>query len=163
MKVPNAYSFAPMDLDAATEIASRWKYQPPYDFYDATADPDDYAEFVNPSKWPKCFFQVLHEGALVGFYTVAGGGDVVELSLGMHPDFVGRGFGTIFVQACLDHARELCHVSGVVTLHVATFNHRAIRVYERVGFKAVRHYVQRTNGGEFGFVEMRLHADRLGE
>ena len=39
---------------------------------------------------------------------------------------------------------------------MATFNRRAITVYERAGFVAVRTHIHRTNGGEWEFLEMEL-------
>ena len=43
-------------------------------------------------------------------------------------------------------------------LAVATFNRRAINVYERVGFTRVRVYAHETNGGKWEFVEMERQA-----
>lgn len=62
-RLSGMYSFAPMDAAIAVEIADTWKYPPPHDLYDMTADPDDYAEFVDPTQWPAHFFKVLSEGA----------------------------------------------------------------------------------------------------
>ena len=50
--------YMPMDAATAREIADDWKYPPPYDFYDMTADPGDYREFVTPELWPEFFLQV---------------------------------------------------------------------------------------------------------
>jgi ribosomal-protein-alanine N-acetyltransferase len=43
-------------------------------------------------------------------------------------------------------------------LLVATFNRRAINVYERAGFIASRVFMHSTNGGDWEFVEMRRPA-----
>ena len=43
-----------------------------------------------------------------------------------------------------------------IVLAVATPNRRAITVYERAGFVAVRTHIHRTNGGEWEFLEMEL-------
>ncbi len=47
--------FRPMTPVAAQEIADTWTYPEPFDFYNATADPDDYKEFVTPAAWPAFF------------------------------------------------------------------------------------------------------------
>ena len=64
------YSFAPMDTHTAALIADTWKYSPPYDFHDMTADPEDYHEFVDPTRWSAHFLKVLECGELVGFFSV---------------------------------------------------------------------------------------------
>jgi [ribosomal protein S18]-alanine N-acetyltransferase len=46
------------------------------------------------------------------------------------------------------------------TLSVASFNQRAITVYERAGFAPVRVFAHSTNGGEWEFVEMQRPAGR---
>jgi ribosomal-protein-alanine N-acetyltransferase len=43
-----------------------------------------------------------------------------------------------------------------IVLAVATFNRRAISVYERAGFVPVRTYMHSTNGGQWEFLEMEL-------
>ncbi|ERI92756.1 hypothetical protein HMPREF1982_02163 [Clostridiales bacterium oral taxon 876 str. F0540] len=34
-------------------------------------------------------------------------------------------------------------------------NKQAIKVYEKIGFQFVEKYMQKTNGGEFGFIKMK--------
>lgn len=150
------YLFEPMDICSAREIADTWKYHPPYDFYDVTADIDDYEEFIDPRRWPDLFFTVHAEEELCGFFSLHPCGDLMELGLGMRPNLVGRGMGVSFVSSCLRYAVDTCGVTRPIVLKVASFNERAIKVYERVGFEVFRTCMQETNGSAFEFVEMRV-------
>jgi [ribosomal protein S18]-alanine N-acetyltransferase len=80
-------------------------------------------------------------------------GGVAEIGLGLRPDLTGRGLGRAFVEA---GARYAVSVLGAteLALGVAAFNRRAITVYERAGFRAVRRYRHETNGGIHDFVWM---------
>ena len=51
--------YSRMDASTAREIADGWKYPPPYDFYDMTADPEDYQEFVTFALWPDFWFALF--------------------------------------------------------------------------------------------------------
>ena len=47
-----------------------WQYEPPYDFYDAVADPGDLAELLDPVSARAADFAVLRDmDDLVGFFT----------------------------------------------------------------------------------------------
>jgi len=81
--------------------------------------------------------------------------DTVEIGLGLHPERTGRGLGGSFLAAGLGYARSRYAPTRFV-LAVAAFNRRAITVYERAGFTAIRVYTHSTNGGEWDFVEMEL-------
>lgn len=155
-------SFSPMNLHVACIIADTWKYPPPYDFYDAAADPEDYEEFVNPEQWPQKFWQVRCEENLIGFFTASPTEDreTYEISLGLSPDLTGGGLGLKFVLAGLETLAAECSPSRVV-LSVAAFNERAMKVYERAGFRAIRTYSQPTNGSVYEFVEMELLVSRF--
>lgn len=155
-------SFSPMTRDLARLIADTWKYPPPYDFYDAAADPEDYEEFVNPEQWPQKFWQVRCEEDLIGFFTAAPieDGEAYEISLGLNPDLTGGGLGLKFLLAGLETLAAECSPSRVV-LSVAAFNERAMKVYERAGFRAIRTYSQPTNGSVYEFVEMELLVSRF--
>jgi ribosomal-protein-alanine N-acetyltransferase len=148
-----------MTLDAACTIADTWKYPQPYDFYDATADAEDYQEFVTPSMWPDGFWQARHDEDLVGFLTAerTEGDKSCEVVLGLRPDLTGGGRGAAFLTAVLQHLRQSQDPARIV-LSVAAFNLRAIRVYEGAGFATDERYAQHTNGGVHDFVRMELQA-----
>lgn len=154
-----SFRFEPMSDEQARAIAA-WHYDPPYDFYDWTADPDDLAELLDPVQRRDHYLAVLGEDdALVGFCACHCREDAVEIGLGLRPDLTGRGLGLPFVEAVMAFARERFAPFRTFQLAVAAFNERAIRVYERAGFR--RHgeiYLHRTNGGDYPFLRMERPA-----
>lgn len=148
------YRFEPMTADAAERIAE-WAYPEPYSFYDMTADPDDLAEFLDPESWPDTYFAVREGDDLVGFFSFEADDGAVVVGLGMHPDRTGGGRGGAFVRAGLEFAGER-YTPSEFRLSVATFNGRAIAVYERVGFEGVGTRTVEANGGEHEFLDMAL-------
>ena len=78
----------------------------------------------------------------------------MEIGLGLRPDLAGVGLGLSFVEAAVRYATDEL-AAAEITLNVAAFNERAIKVYRRAGFEVVRHYQHETNGGVHAFIEMR--------
>jgi ribosomal-protein-alanine N-acetyltransferase len=145
----------PMTQDEAETIAA-WRYEPPFDFYDASNDTEDLEELLDREVRGDRFFSVTDEdGALVGFFSFTGEDGVLTIGLGMRPDLTGRGLGRRFLQAGLEHARAAFAPASFL-LHVASFNVRAVRLYESAGFRKLRTYMRETNGGKWEFHEMSL-------
>ena len=97
--------FRQMDDADAREI-SGWRYEPPYDFYDPTADPADLAELLDPERRRDTYFSVVaEENRLVGFFQFEGKDETVDVGLGLRPDLTGRGLGAEFVLSGLAFAR----------------------------------------------------------
>ena len=97
-------------------------------------------------------------GDLIGFFSSRPKEPgTIEIGLGLRPDHTGRGLGLAFVEAGLKEARARLEPDEFM-LAVATFNRRAITVYERAGFRESRRYMHHTNGGDWEFVEMRRSA-----
>lgn len=152
------FRFRPMSQEDAEEIAG-WHYPEPFSFYDWTADADDLAELLDPVARGDAYVSVDDgAGSLIGFFSFkprdAG---TTAIGLGLRPERTGQGLGGAFLEAGLEHGRSRCKVDEFA-LAVATFNERAITVYERSGFVTVRTYLHRTNGGDWEFVEMRRSA-----
>jgi RimJ/RimL family protein N-acetyltransferase len=139
------FRIEPADGRAIASFDS-WSYDPPYDFYDGEDDP-----VQNPER----FFAARDaDGSLVGHYYFEQKGDTLEYGLGLRPDLTGRGLGLEFVQAGLEFGRERFHPQRIV-LAVAAFNDRAIKVYERAGFRETgRHMRNFDRWGEVEFVDM---------
>lgn len=147
------FEFAPMSLRHAETVAG-WHYPGIYSFYDLDQDPEDRVEFLDSKNWENKYYAVLDRNAdLVGFFSFAVQHGVVELGLGLRPDCTGKGLGATFIEAGLQFAK-LTFDPTTFRLSVATFNQRAIRVYEQLGFARERVFQQKTNGGMYEFVQM---------
>ena len=143
----------PMSQDSADQIAA-WTYPAPYDFYDMEADEEDLAQLLSESTRENTYFEVIRNGALFGFATFFPKKDHLEIGLGMKPDQTGKGLGVNFYQAIEDFARKNFDCQ-VLQLSVASFNQRALALYQKVGYKKVEAYQQATNGGEYPFVKLQ--------
>jgi ribosomal-protein-alanine N-acetyltransferase len=141
-----------MSQEDAVAIAA-WRYPPPYDFYDADADPGDLAELLDPRRREGSYFSAWSEGKLIGFAQVSAADGTAVIGLGLRPDLTGRGLGSAFLEAVMAFVRE-GEAPARFTLSVAAFNGRAIRIYERAGFAESRRYRHFTAGKTWDFVEM---------
>ena len=155
MAAPGTFRFEPL-TQANAEAIARWRYPAPFSFYDWEQDEDDLAELLDPSLRRDAYFGVEDDaGELVGYFSFRWREPgLLEIGLGLRPDRIGHGLGGAFLAAGLDYARSQFDPRHFV-LAVATFNRRAITVYERAGFAPVRTYMHTTNGAEWEFVEMR--------
>ena len=128
------------------EELETWRYPPPYDFYDGDVDPVE-----NPERY---FVAREDDRSLVGFYYFEPKGDVLEYGLGLRPELTGRSLGLDFFRQGLEFGRAR-YRPAVVRLYVAAFNERAIKVYERAGFREVgRHVRTFERWGDVEFITM---------
>lgn len=141
--------------EADAPAIAGWHYEGVYSFYDMDQDPDDLAELLDPANWGTAYFAVDDDGgALIGFFCFALSEPVVvEIGLGLRPDLTGRGLGPSFLETGLAFASAQYQPLSF-RLAVAAFNTRAIRLYEKAGFRRVRTFLRETNGGQHEFVEM---------
>jgi [ribosomal protein S18]-alanine N-acetyltransferase len=142
----------------ASEVAT-WHYEPPYDFYDVASDPADAALMRDPTR-SEHFRAVFADGdeRLHAFWYFDWHEDVVEVGIGLRPDLTGRGHGESFLRAQLDYASESWR-PNTFRLFVAAWNERAIRLYERLGFREVGRETRSFElVGEHEFLQMELAA-----
>lgn len=142
----------------AEEVAG-WRYEPPYDFYDLASDPADEAAMRDPSHADHHRAVLDDEGEhLDAFWYFARHDDVVEVGIGLRPDLTGRGLGEPFLRAQLAYAAEQWG-PATFRLFVAAWNERAIRLYERLGFREVARETRRFElVGEHEFLQMERAA-----
>lgn len=142
-----------MKQSEAEEVADRWKYDGEYAFYDMTADPEDYEEIMSPELRGGRYFSVLDGNDFIGFFCVEQENADVEIGLGLWPDLTGRGRGGAFLSEILRFVREN-YAFEKIRMEAASFNQRAIKVYERVGFVKAGTGRVPTNGGIYDFTFM---------
>jgi len=147
------FKFRPMNESYAHAIAN-WHYEGAHAFYDMDRDTEDLEELLDPRSWTGKYCAVLNEyGELTGFFCFEKQGEAVVIGLGLRPDRTGEGLGQAFVEAGLEYARQKLD-PATFRLSVATFNKRAIRVYEKVGFKSDGIFMSQTNGRQYAFLRM---------
>ncbi len=146
------------------QAISRWRYAGRYSAYDGDrASVDSLLE-------PRFRYHSVYDerGELVGYFCFGEDARVragrrlgiyerepaLDVGLGMRPDLTGQGLGEEFVRAGLRFAKETYSPSAF-RLTVATFNRRAIRVYERAGFEAVETFGAPTRDGGREWLLMR--------
>lgn len=139
------YSIHQMNIEEAMLI-SKWKYEEPYSIYSMDGSREAINELLDGS-----YYSVRDEEAnLIGYYCYAESAqvpvgrkfgaydekDVTDIGLGMNPALCGQGLGYEFFSNGIEFAqKELGAVKFRLT--VAAFNKRAIKVYERAGFRKV--------------------------
>jgi ribosomal-protein-alanine N-acetyltransferase len=148
------FHFTQLSQEEAEAIAA-WRYPEPYSFYDWSADVDDLQELLEPALRGEAYWAVKDDtGELVGHFSFKPKDELaIEIGLGLRPDLTSGGLGSSFLATGLDFARDRFGPEWFV-LSVATFNERAIKVYERAGFVPVRVYMHFTAGREWEFLEM---------
>ncbi|WP_214749396.1 GNAT family N-acetyltransferase [Exiguobacterium sp. s189] len=142
-----------LNHENAKEIADNWKYPDRYSFYNMTEDPDDYEEITNPELRADNYFQVLNNDELFGFFALYPSEDVIEMGIGIKPEYTGRGLGEEFLGLIIEFIKKNYNIS-IIRLSVVDFNVRAQKVYSRLGFSKTKEYSQETNNSVYTFIEM---------
>ncbi len=130
------FQFRPMRLSDAL-AASHWRYPGAYAIYDLDlAELVFYAIFRAPLRalgvYPLAV--AIPGDPFISVFSLIRRGSDVELGVGMRPDLMGQGLGLEMMLQGMDYARQRLH-PATFSLEVATFNRRAIAVYERAGFQ----------------------------
>ena len=150
------FVFRPLRWDDALTIG-HWHYPAPYEMYDLGRLPLLMSAMLHWLVAPlgrAGFYAVqAEEDPLVGVFSFNRHGQTVELGLALRPDLTGRRIGLGFVEAGMDFARHT-FAPAVFRLDVATFNQRAINVYQRAGFRPGPRFIRHTRLGPYEFMEM---------
>lgn len=155
------FSYVPMTKEYAEEIAYNWKYQGSYSFYNMTEDEEDLQEFLDPATWKYSIYAVLDEKKqLIGFFQYNVKNFELVIGLGLKPELTGMGMGEDFVLSGIDFGiNSFKDKINSIVLSVASFNKRAIKVYQKLGFETVKLEKIYTYGNNYDFVTMRKLLD----
>ncbi|WP_337874560.1 GNAT family N-acetyltransferase [Exiguobacterium sp.] len=149
-----SHTFHPLTQEQAELIAFEWRYEGEYAFYNMDADEEDLALFLDADERGDATFAILEDDDLIGFVTLQfESAETVSIGLGMRPDLTGSGNGHRFLTSILTWI-EATYGTHTIRLAVATFNKRAIRLYESLGFIPQDTFLQETNGGVYPFLTM---------
>jgi [ribosomal protein S18]-alanine N-acetyltransferase len=154
------FKFRPIVAVDAQAIVT-WQYQPPYDFYntDSSTIATEMNALLNPGN---AYYAVTNEKELIAFYCfgqdaqVPGGDyrlDALDIGMGLRPDLTSRGLGLPLVMAGLAFA-ESVYSPSAFRVTVATFNQRALRVWDKAGFQPVQIFKSHLGDSEF-MIRMR--------
>ena len=146
----------------ADEVAVRafcgWRYGAPYDVYNLPSEKveEEVRYFLEPEV--NCHAILDEKGDLVAYCTfgpdgrVPGGdytAEALDIGLGVRPDLTGQGRGSIYVNAVVDFAKHRYRPLAY-RVTVAEFNTRALRVWEKAGFRRIQRFGREPDG--MGFV-----------
>ena len=148
--------FCPMSEPHARAILA-WRYDPPYDIYDVgSGDREEAVQVLLDPQY--AYYAILRaEGELAAYCCFGSdaqvpGGDydtpALDVGLGVRPDLTGQGQGSAYAQAVLGFARH-AFSPPAFRVTVAEFNERALRVWERAGFRRVQRFERRQEGRPF--------------
>ena len=119
--------------DEKREICG-WKYEGEYAIYDSTPYEQQLQAgkgFANPRN---NLFSFRDGEKLVGYINLYDDGDEVFFGIGCAPDCCGQGYGQRMAMTAPEIAKALFG-SKPLYLEVRTWNKRAIRCYEKAGFR----------------------------
>ena len=148
---PGSIHIAPLTRQHAQDIAT-WQYTAPYDVYDMVGT--DAAELLLPEVG---YHAVLAGDRLIGFRSFGPDGQVPgwdydESSLdtggGLRPELTGQGLGRAVISAGLAYGRAR-FAPTAFRITVASFNVRALRTVESLGFQRIGTFDASRDGREF--------------
>ncbi|WP_245830923.1 GNAT family N-acetyltransferase [Sediminibacillus massiliensis] len=142
----------------------QWKYQEPYEMYSLDETEEIKHELLNGT-----YYSVKDEsGNLIGYFCygesaqVPGGikeglytKNALDIGLALSPELTGKGMGLKFLKVGIRFAEEQ-FAPSFLRLSVAAFNQRAIKVYERAGFRKDKTFTNNL----LEFIIMTRHRNR---
>lgn len=155
------YKIVNMNNNILKEIVT-WKYDGEYSEYNI----DSYQELkkrgasiLNPSNVKNYLCYINEKNELVGYTNMCkkSNGEVF-LGIGLAPKYCGMGLGSEILKKSVKVLMEN-HPNSIIKLQVRSWNERAIKCYEKSGFKYIKKEKMKDHNGietEFVFMELEI-------
>lgn len=136
-----------------------WKYEGEYSVYNLPT----YDKVVT-QKWgiaieekrEKQFAAVRSQnGDLYGYIRFIENENYVLVGLGLKPSLCGQGLGSALMELIKKESNRR-YGNIIIVLEVRSFNQRAIKCYQRAGFKIIDRYSKDTLAGHDEFIKMEF-------
>ena len=142
--------------DAEKREICSWKYSGDYAVYNLPSYEvmkEKQIGFFNPAREQN--YRVFCDGdCLVGFVNIKEEESEVFIGIGVKPELCSKGYGQRILHETYQISKEL-YPDKPLYLEVRTWNERAIRCYQKVGFEIVGEpFKQRTGSGLGTFYRM---------
>lgn len=148
--------YRPADETSAREFLS-WRYEPPYDIYNYP--PEQMETFLQYSIDPEnnVYAMFAPDGELIGSCSygrdaqVPGGDyseEALDIGLMVKPELTGQGLGAAFAKEVIRNGVSK-YAPKKLRVTIAAFNHRAMRVWEKNGFRQTQTFKRSGDGVNF--------------
>ena len=127
-------SLEPLTKETLAEM-SRWEYEAPYDAYSFKGHHDEY--LLDESIWGVEQFCLTYDGIVLGQVACHYEEDNLWVGWSMATELTGQGNGAAFVTRCVQEIRRVKGYTGRLLLRVSARNKRAIKAYQKAGFRYV--------------------------
>ena len=141
-----------------SKLMANWKFEGEYSFYgnDKTQAKKELIENMFEDEFAFVIYNENNE--LIGNCCFDrdeddNGKEVLLFGIQMKPELTGKGLGKEVVEKALEFGKSKFKYNEI-NLLVAKFNKRAIKVYEKIGFKKIDEFIMNANGEQKEFIEM---------
>lgn len=143
----------------AKEICG-WKYDGEYSVYnfsDWNVVVENGWDLAIQEKREYEFIAILLDNQLIAYGRLTKNQDKAFIGIGLKPILCGRGLGKNIMKLLIRECNRR-FPDSLVALEVRSFNKRAIRCYESIGFKIVNNYSKNTFTGDAEFYYMEYES-----
>jgi len=146
----------------AKEICG-WKYEGEYSVYNFS-DWDEVVEngwdLAIKERREADFVAILSDNQLIAYGRITKDQNKAFIGIGLKPSLCGKGLGKEVMQLLISECQKR-FPDSLIVLEVRSFNKRAVKCYESVGFKIRDKYIKKTSAGDGEFYYMEYEPSQI--